>query len=161
MPQLKQVDTLSDACISNVIKHMNTFWVAKSKIKDLIDSETHMLYLVGPFDILNESIVHRIMKKLEENGELNRYNLFILMHFRLAKIDFTLFKNKSIINIPRLFEFIGTNCHVSIAGGWKKRKVSQKSSLLECYRSWSVNASQSESDDDDKHAEVSAKVDES
>jgi len=111
MPQLKQVETLSEACIINVIKHMNAYWVTKSKIKDLVDNATNMLYLVGPFDILNESIIHRIIKKLEENGELNRYNLFMLMHSRLAKIDFTALKNKSIINIPRLFEFIGTNCH--------------------------------------------------
>ena len=113
MPQIKQPKKLADICVDRVYFSLDKYWLREGgQIKKVIDEFEGKKYFLGPFESLNDHVVQQLLERLYGKQLLNKYHLYLFLHNRLKRIDFSfLRKHKSILN-PNICSFIGNNCYV-------------------------------------------------
>jgi hypothetical protein len=115
MPSFYQVNKLKDICIKNIIDNIDKYWVEKTKIKQLLDNtKNQMIYLVGPFETLNDYYVDFIMKEIYKKTKLTKYHIYLLINTYLKKLDFSFIKKVNLVD-SKLCSFIGTNAFVGFS----------------------------------------------
>ena len=112
MPSFHQVKNLKDICIQNVVNHIDKFWVENTKIKSLIDINNKVLYMIGPFERLNDNLVDFVLKEIYKTSKLTKYHIYLLINTYLKKLDVSFLKKANIID-AKLCSFIGINVFVS------------------------------------------------
>jgi hypothetical protein len=115
MPSFYQVNKLKDICIKNIIDNIDKYWVEKTKIKQLLDStKNQMIYLVGPFETLNDHYVDFIMKEIYKKTKLTKYHIYLLINTYLKKLDFSFIRKVNLVD-SKLCSFIGANAYVGFS----------------------------------------------
>ena len=115
MPSFYQVDNLKDVCIKNILSNIDKYWVEKTKIKSLLDNtRNQMIYLIGPFETLNEQYVDFIMKEIYRKSKLTKYHIYLLINTYLKKLDFSYIKKGNLVD-SKMCSFIGVNAFVGVS----------------------------------------------
>ena len=113
MPPHLNPKNLTQICLNNIATNMETYWY-NEYAKQILDTNKIPLYIIGPFEILNDENVEYVLKKLTEIKLLNRNFMYLLMHNRLKCINLGFLRNRCFVNAS-LTKFIGNNCYVSLS----------------------------------------------
>lgn len=119
MPSVKQPQSLKVLCKSNLINNIELHW-QKFKTdaqieKSLDDPSTNFwkkMYLIGPFEQLNDETITLILKKLYQSSNFNRNYFCLCLHGRLRSVDCSFIKKKSFFN-SLMCNYMGKHCIVS------------------------------------------------
>jgi hypothetical protein len=113
MPSFNTVKSLSDICINSLINSIDSYWLEKTKIKSIFEKiNNKVLYLVGPFESLNDVVVNLILKSTYEKSKFSKYHVYLCINTHLKRLDFSFLKKANLID-GRLCSFIGINSFVS------------------------------------------------
>lgn len=113
MPSKQAVKKLTQLCIDNLIDYIDSYWLKKLDLMRIVDKCRHLMYLIGPFEILNHDIVDYMLKTLNKNGTLSKYHFYLCLSTYLKKLDFSYLK-RNLLADEALCKFIGLNCFVSV-----------------------------------------------
>lgn len=118
MPPIKQPQDLSVLCVANLVKNIEQHWIKfknDAQIDGSLDDPSSnfgkKMYLIGPFEQLNDYTVDLILKKLYQSNNFNRNYFCLCVHGRLRLADFSFIKKKSFFN-PLICNYLGKNCFV-------------------------------------------------
>ena len=112
MPSKKQPNKLSEICINSVIDSIDTYWLSEtSQLKMYLNKNMVPLYLIGPFETLNDEQVNYLLKSIYKKSKLHKHHMIILLHNRLKKLDLSFIK-KHILISSSVVKHIGNNLFV-------------------------------------------------
>lgn len=113
MPKIKQPCDLKNICINSICFHIDTYWNKVTDVVTNFERNRGLCYTIGPFECLNDENVHKLMKILKDQKRLTKYNLYLLLHYWLKRLDLSELRKIHQINDPRLVNHISNNCIVS------------------------------------------------
>ena len=134
MPELLKPDKLAQLCLKNIATNIDTYWLNESNpsttVLDAIITPpttppsgsskvrapaTKPMYILGPFEALNDEAVHSILQMIYLNMKksLSTKQLLILFHNRLRLIDLRFITNLKFTLNSTVCAHIGANCFVS------------------------------------------------
>jgi hypothetical protein len=112
MPLIKQPNRLTEICIKTVIDTIDSYWLSEtSQLKIHLNKNMVPLYLIGPFEALNDERVEFILKSIYSKSKLHKHHMIILLHNRLKKLDLSFIKKHVLIS-SSVVKHIGNNLFV-------------------------------------------------
>lgn len=117
MPCVKQPNSLKFLCAETICRSMDSYWLKENcqlrKTYEQDFAANNVLYVIGPFECLDDETIEYILKSLYQRNMLNKLQLYLCLHNRLRRVDFSYVKKKNLVNLP-LMNYIGLNCFVSL-----------------------------------------------